>query len=218
MTHEELADPQTPGDNFDITSSTSTYSDTSSTDSGPTPGLASVIVSLLLVFGTVLYFSFSSPAPSPRPGQLDPQWFGTWESLEGDKIVTLSHESLIGHEAWSNDGKREWIDYKLDWHNGADLQEAKFGYSGAQTSPPDLTIRLEHAIRRQEANTPDFSVRNPGAARHAVAAISAGRYKVVRGYSGGDCAIWEYIVDRDRLLEVSECKYHFNVRLFRRVR
>lgn len=147
----------------------------------------------------------------------DPQWFGAWKSQEGDKIVTFSNRSFVVHEVRSNGDKLEQVEYEHDWQEDADLEEAKFGYSRTLTTPSEIANRLESAITRNEANAPDFTVSNPTAARRAVAAISPGRYKVIWSYGGGDCAIWEYIIDGDRMLEVSDCKYHFNIRLFNRV-
>lgn len=63
-THREIAASRTLCGSCNVASLESANSDTSLPDSGPTPGLVSSILSLALLFGPVIYFSFSSLEPN----------------------------------------------------------------------------------------------------------------------------------------------------------
>jgi hypothetical protein len=43
-----------------------------------------------------------------------------------------------------------------------------------------------------------------------------GVYRNLWSYSVGDCGGGDYILDKDRMLEISECKYGFEVVLYNR--
>lgn len=138
--------------------------------------------------------------------QLGPQWFGTWKSEDGRSVKKISASGI--------DGMR-WTSKSED--DLGDLYEV-YGYSKKPSSPADISKRYERALRDYRKDPTDFNVSDPDESRRAINAIAPRIYKVMWSYEGGDCGFEEHVVDGDKMLVVSECKYGFGVRLFKRVR
>lgn len=157
-------------------------------------------------------------ANTPSP-PLNAQWFGKWKSIDGKKVMEISTNKMSVIDAA---GKRTPSDpdskYDLAWSPTSEINENQFGYPGGSISIADISALYELALSQFKRDPRDFSVSEADLSRRAIAAISAGNYKVVRGYLGGDCGTWDWIIDKDKLLEISQCKYAFNVRAFNRAK
>lgn len=155
--------------------------------------------------------------------QLGPQWSGTWKSDDGKTTMTISGSSIHYAVVRLNENERfETFNSIWHWTNRSDdaagaLEEA-FGYAKKRVSPGDIAKRYEESLRAYRRNPIDFSVSDPDQSRRAIGVMSPGIYKVMWSYSGGDCGYDEYIIDGDKMLDVDECKYHFKIQLFNRVK
>jgi hypothetical protein len=196
--------------------------------------IPSVLV-VALILGLVAYM-FDSPGKDSKSriaekkavgektqvnhARLNPLWFGKWKNRAKNKTITFSESTYSVEEERIDAGKLEQVRYEHTWLDKTDgvVEPGRFGYSKKVTAPSEIATRLDTAIVQYVRDSAFFSVSEPTASRNAIFSISTGRYKVVWSYAGGDCAIWEYIVDGDRMLEVSDCKYNFSVDLFNRVR
>ena len=155
-----------------------------------------------------------------QPG---PQWFGTWKSQDDGSSMTISASRMdFVRVRWDEKGHPETFNLIQRWTNRSndavgELEDV-FGYSKKRVSPSDVSKRYEDALRLYRKDPVDFSVSDPDKSRRAIRTMAPGIYKVLWGYGGGDCGYSEYIIDGDRILEVSECKSHYDLRLFDRVR
>lgn len=155
--------------------------------------------------------------------QLGPQWFGTWKSQDGNTTMSISESNIDFVVVRPDDrGRPEAFNSARHWTNRSDdaageLEEV-FGYAKKRVSPAGISKRYEEALRAYRRNAIDFSVSDPDRSRQAIGVMSPGIYKVMWSYSGGDCGYDEYIIDGDKVLDVDECKYHFKIQLFNRVK
>ena len=155
--------------------------------------------------------------------QIGPQWVGTWKSEDGS-IKRVSASRIV--ETFDPEGKKdmpEAHEETLQWTNEPEEKagpeiEGVFGYAKKPLSQRDISKRYEEALRRYRKNPTDFNVSDPVKSRQAIDAIAPGIYKVMWSYGAGDCDFEEHVVDGDKMLVVTECKYGFGVRLFNRVR
>lgn len=167
----------------------------------------------------VAAFVTISACTQPAFAQLNATWYGTWKSQDGKKTLTISASKIDVSEVRDNDqGKPERFQYVHDWVNKSEPEDGRFGYSNKQVSPGELAKRYQENFNLYKKDSTDFSISDPAASREAIGAISPGVYKVMWSYAGGDCAYWEYIADKDKMLEINDCKYRFGVQLFNRVR
>lgn len=156
--------------------------------------------------------------------QLGPQWAGTWKSEDGHSIKRVTASRI--DETFDPLGKKDMPEAHegtLHWTNEPEEKagpeiEGVFGYAKKPLSQRDISRRYEEALRSYRKDPTDFNVSDPVKSRHAINAIAPGIYKVMWSYGGGDCGFEEHVVDGDKMLVVSECKYGFGVRLFKRVR
>lgn len=157
-----------------------------------------------------------------RPAGLGPEWLGRWKSQDGKRVLLISRSKIeFSDLRKDDDGKSRWVTYEHDWSNAREPSNdgaAGFGYAKNSTSPGSVAKRYEDALRSYKQDPTDSSISDPAQSRQAISAISPGTYKVMWSHGGGDCDYGEYIVDGGRMLEVSECKYGFDVRLFDRAR
>ncbi|MDP2810078.1 MAG: hypothetical protein Q8O34_08010 [Rhodocyclaceae bacterium] len=140
------------------------------------------------------------------------QWFGTWKSQDGRKTIEISASSMKVSEV-GDYGK-----YELAWSSNPVVDEGRFGYFGKSTSQAEISRQYEDALNNFQRDSTDFHISPPDSSRQAIAALSSGYYDIVQGYLGGDCGLWEWVRDNDKLLEISRCKYHFIVNTLTRVR
>lgn len=145
-------------------------------------------------------------------GGLPMEWIGTWKSGNGQKILELRQRRVV---IKYRDGGR---DIELAWTPGATIGEGQIGSEGKSVSQAEISAQYEDALRAFKEDSTDFRVSPPENARADISAISSGRYDVLTGYAGGDCNIWDWIRDGDKLLEVTRCKYGFSVDLLTRSR
>lgn len=170
-------------------------------------------MSALLIM-TVANAAFAQPGPL---------WLGTWNNQGGDTSMTISASKLVFVAVHPDEkGKPETHTAALRWTNRSDdaageLEEF-FGYAKKRINLGDIAKRYEEALLAYRRDPTDFSVSDPAKSRQAISAMSPGIYKVLWSYSGGDCGYDEYIIDGDKILDVSECKYQFKVQLYNRVR
>lgn len=155
--------------------------------------------------------------------QLGPQWFGVWKSQGADGSMAISASRIdFGAEHLDEKGKRETFKSTLTWTNRSDDAagelEMVFGYAKKRVSLSDISRNYEEALQQFRRDPTDFSISDPAKSRQAIGAMSPGVYKVMWSYTGGDCGYDEHIIDGDKILDVSECKYSYNVTLFHRVR
>ena len=169
------------------------------------------------------------PVPVPQaqanPGhagggeRLNRLWLGTWKSQDGTATVKLSATRLVHtYQEKAPDGRPFSTTVELDWSpssTGGD--PGHFGYSAERASPEKILAGYEETVR-QFKEDPEFVISDPATSRQAIAAISPGTYRVLWSYDKGDCGGWEYILDKDRMLEWTECKYVFYVTLYNRVK
>lgn len=163
--------------------------------------------------------SIASPGsarPQPAAGTpsppLDSRWFGRWKTQDGKKIIEISAFKLDVVQT-DDPGK-----YELTWTFNPELNEGQFSHAGKSTSQAEISRRYEEALDQFERDPTDFGISDPEQSRRAISSISPGNYRIVQGYLGGDCHVWEWIRDTDRLLEISQCKYGFNVQVLTRVK
>jgi len=155
---------------------------------------------------------------SGAPATLNPLWFGTWKSEDGTASLTISASKLAHtYQQKDSDGKLRSKTDEHSWSNAADGEPEAFGYRAERTSPDEISTRYEEAVRQFKEDPTDFVISDPAASRRAIAAISPGVYRILWSYWVGDCGGWDYILDKDRMLEISECKYGFEVVLYNRV-
>ncbi len=159
-----------------------------------------------------------SPSAPATAQSLNPQWFGKWKSTDGKKTIEISSTKMrVTDASWKSKPSEPDSKYDLNWVSSADVTEEQFHYAGKSTSLADIAKRYEAALKQFKSNPTDYSMGDEGSSRGASASIAPGNYKIVTGYLGGDCGIWDWIIDKDKMLEISECKYTFQVRLFDRV-
>ena len=163
----------------------------------------------------------ASSAPEPK-STLAAQWLGTWKRQDGTTTLAISPSRIdISGMKRADDGKRSPFAYTLNWTDRSDdaagQLDGVFGYSKKRTSPADIAKRYEEALRAYKKDPTDFSVSDPGPSRAAIATMAPGVYKIMWSYTGGDCGYDEYIIDGDKILDVSECKYRFQVEMLNRV-
>lgn len=159
----------------------------------------------------------SASQAQPASAQLDPMWYGTWKNQYGTKTLTISASKIIVSEVRHNDkGKPERVRYEHHWVNKSEPEDGSFGRSTKRISPGVLAKRYQEAVEQYKRDSADFNISDPAMSRAAIGAISPGVYKIMWSYAGGDCAYWEYIVDKDKMLEINECKYRFGVQLLNR--
>ncbi|OAI52164.1 hypothetical protein AYO46_06460 [Betaproteobacteria bacterium SCGC AG-212-J23] len=172
------------------------------------------------MYGCLLPRVQTQPRPNePSLSPLNPLWLGTWKSEDGKASITIAARRLV-HTFLTEgrDGKPQTQTVEHDWSDSTDSQAGAFGYSADRTSPEKISQRYEEAVRESNQDPTDFAVSDPAASRRAIAAISPGTYRILWSYEGGDCLHWEYILDGNRMLETSECKYGFDVVLYNRTR
>lgn len=148
---------------------------------------------------------------------LSPQWFGIWTSADGKKRITLSAKkiSVIDRSEMKNAGDSPNV-YGLEWSEKPDLEEGQFGYSGKSISIAQVATQYAASVAQFKKDPTDFAIGDEASAQQALASISPGNYKIVGGYLGGDCHLWDWILDGDRMLEITQCKYYHGVRLYTR--
>lgn len=156
----------------------------------------------------------SGSSDSTSSKTLDPQWFGKWVSEDGKRTLEVS-ASKIGVSDLDVKGKPP-SRFDLRWVNGPNIGEEQFGYLAKGTSQAEASSRYEEALRQFKKDPMDFGVSDADPSRRAIAAMTPGGYRVVQGYAGGDCGIWEWILDDTKMLEISQCKYGFHVRLLKK--
>jgi hypothetical protein len=157
---------------------------------------------------TAVNASASSASPTV-PKSLNPVWFGRWMGADGKSEITISAAKLSAQQFQSRN-------YELNWSNATDTAEGTFNYTGRSTSLAELSQRYENAFAQFQRDPIDYKVSDPVLSRNALSQVMPGNYKIVSGYEGGDCGYHEWLVSGDTLLEVGECKYGFNVLLYRR--
>lgn len=175
--------------------------------------------SRLWIFCLLILSCISTPALA----QLAPQWHGVWKSEDGKLTVKISGdevEYLV--DAKDENGKPETRSTKLKWTNRSDdaagKLESVFGYSKKRVSLGEISRKYEESLRQYRKDPTDFTISDPSKARALIGAMSFGVYKVMWSYSGGDCGYDEYILDGDRILDITDCKYRHEVQLFTRLR
>jgi hypothetical protein len=150
--------------------------------------------------------------------QLAPQWQGIWQRSDGEAVLAISPSRMISEfKVEDEPGKFREVKLELEWTSSRNTDsptDGTFGYSNKKISPSDVSRIFESAVKHKQKGDPDFSVSDPKSSRHAIKTMSPGVYKVMWSYSGGDCGYSEYILDGDRMLEVSECKYGVGVMLY----
>lgn len=168
------------------------------------------------IFFILLGFSFASSAMA----QLAAQWHGTWKSVDGKTTLTISPtHMIIQFKVEDEPEKFRDVRTELKWSDAKateSLEEETFGESNKTMSPADIARIFESAVRQKQAGDQDFSVSDPVVSRQAIKSIAPGLHKVMWSYAGGDCGYSEYIFDKDRMLELSQCKYDVSVSLFKR--
>lgn len=155
--------------------------------------------------------------------QLGPLWLGTWKSQDGDTTLTITESKIDYVEVRPDEkGKPETFNSTRHWTNRAEDAagelEGVFGYAKKRVTPNGISKRYDESLQSYRRGAPDFTVSDPAMSRQAIGVMSPGVYKVMWSYSGGDCGYDEYIIDGDKILDVSECSYHFELRMFNRVR
>lgn len=176
-----------------------------------------------LEFGTTRGQAQASPpgAEQPRPSgavsRLNPAWVGTWRSEDGTATITISPAKMVRSFLEKDaDGKTIRKTLEFRWTESTDPDPDEFGYGKHPTSPAEISKWYEAAVRQFKKDPTDFAISDPKASRRAIAAISPGVYRVLLSTGVGDCAGWDFILDGERMLEVSECKYGFEVALYAR--
>ena len=158
--------------------------------------------------------------PSVVGEPLNPAWLGNWKNQDGTATITISPVKMVyTFQQKNSEGKLERKSMEFKWSDKSDSEDGQeFGYSKARTSPEKIAESYEAAVRQFEHDPTDYGISEPTASRQAIAAIAPGVYKILWSFWAGDCGGWDYILDGDRMLQFSECKYGFDVELFRRVR
>jgi hypothetical protein len=159
----------------------------------------------------------AQPSPSGAVPRLNPAWVGTWKSQDGTTTVTISPAKMVrSFLEKDSHGKMSPKTPEFRWTENGDPEPGEFGYGRYPTSPAEVLKWYEAAVRQFKKDPADFAISDPKASRQAIAAISPGSYRVLLSTGGGDCEGWDFILDGDRMLEVSECKYGFEVALYNR--
>lgn len=173
----------------------------------------------------------TAPAPStteaaattpPQPDNpnstqpLNPTWFGRWESLDSKRIYTISADAFTVTQR--KDTKDGYGNFVLKWVGKFNSVENTVGYAGKSVSGAQLAQDFEEALKQSSQPGSDQSVGNAGVARNALSGFLKGNYKLLTGYLGGDCAIWDWAIEGDMLLEISRCKYSYTINLLTRMK
>lgn len=168
--------------------------------------------------GTQTVAAASSRVAAARPAGLDPAWFGRWKSQDGERELLISRSKIeFSALRTEDDGRRQRVNYEHRWIDSTEPTPdgSEFGYANRSTSPAAISKRYEAALAAYRRDPSDYAVSEPGPSRAAIAALAPGTYRVMWSFGGGDCGE-DYILDRNRLLEVTDCKYQFTVQLFNR--
>ena len=164
-------------------------------------------------------YAFKPPPPRTPPERLNALWLGNWRSQDGTATVTVATSKMVYtfQQKDQNDRLRTRT-LEFEWSPSTEGGEGgDFGYRAERTTPEMISAAYEKAVRQFKEDPTDYAISDPATSRQAIAAISPGAYRIVWSYDGGDCGGWDYILDKDRMLQFSECKYGFEVVLFNRV-
>lgn len=154
------------------------------------------------------------PQAEPVSPPLSTHWFGTWRTQDGKKTIEISALTMKVRVDMGSDPPNR---YELTLTQDREIGEGQYGDARRSTSLADISRQYEEAVAQFKNDPTDFSVSDSERSRQALASISPGNYAVVHGYLGGDCSVWDWILDKNSLLEVSHCKYGFNVQVLGRV-
>lgn len=147
------------------------------------------------------------------------EWYGTWRSQDGKNSLALSSSKMVSTFLVKEDnGKFRKVTVEARWSNlTASNEEETFGLSKKNITPTEIAKRYEKALQYHKKNPTDFGVSDPQLSRKAISAMSHGSYQVMWSYFGGESGS-EYIVDKDRILEVKDDPYGFTVTLYDRIK
>ena len=144
-------------------------------------------------------------------------WYGTWESRDGTETLIIAQKridiSKLREEPGS-DGRR--VQWSRRWRNADEADGSypyTFGYSKSWFSRETLQRRFKEALHRQDEI---FSVHAPEQIAGILDGLSTGEKETLWAYDEGDFDT-TYVIDGDRLLEVTDTMYGFSVRQFQRV-
>lgn len=156
----------------------------------------------------------SSQAGGLVPPPLSTKWYGTWQTQDRKKTIEISATTMKVRVDMGSEPQNR---YELTLASNSGVGAGQFGDARRSTSPAEVSKKYEEALTQFRNDPKDFSVSDSTSSHAAIASLHPGKYAVVQGYLGGDCAIWDWILDKNGLLEVSQCKYGFHVQLLRRV-
>jgi hypothetical protein len=160
----------------------------------------------------------SSSEAAPENKSLNTMWLGKWQSTTDKTTLDITTNKIkrFGMRADKTPYTSEfsWVGSEDEWK----LKESQFTYTKRITTAADLLKKYEESLAKYNRDPSDFRVSDPKVTREAIRSLSAGNYKVLRGYSGGDCGVYDWIVDKDQLLAVTLCNYRHEVQLFKRIK
>ena len=167
----------------------------------------------------------AAPAQSGMPGSatstLNSAWFGRWNGREPGAAIAINESEWVGEQDVDRDGKREHFRTVCKWSKSSEDnlpqdESCWYGYTKGSRSVAAIAQAFEQSVSTAQRNPEDFKVSDAKQTRLAITAIRPGNYRLAWVSEGGDCGYSEYLVDGDKLLKVSQCKYGHSITLFTR--
>jgi hypothetical protein len=155
-------------------------------------------------------------------GTVPAAWVGQWELQDNPQhTMYLSVSTLDVHFPRGGAGEPPTI-YKDRFPvlpktiAGDELGEGQCWPLAKPQRRTDIERAFQESVAQFRKDATDFSISDPQASLSAIRSLSPGSYAAFACYAGGDCGYWEMIVDRDRLLAISQCKYGHGIELYKR--